>query len=324
MATGKQAGYVKNDFRLEQQLMHYDLIDLKLFVAIADAGNVSRGGAACFLAPSSASLRIKRLEQALGAQLFKREARGVSLTRAGQVMLKHCRRCLTDLEQMHADLAPFANGIKAQISLSASSSAIATFVPNDLQPYLRAYPEVRISLEERLSEDTVEAVLSGRADLGIVTGRLEHPDLEFLPYRLNELVVVVPPDDPMARQEAVTFSACLDRPFICMNSDAAIYTYLVNQAAALHRHLDIRIQVSSFAAILSLIRAGAGIGLIPRPVLQTLNCDGVRLVLLDEDWAIRPLTLCRRRDDKHMTPYVKALQECLLSAAHAEWAPEQA
>ena len=107
--------------------MHYSLVDIKLFVAVADAGNVTRGAATCFLAPSSASLRIKQLEESLGTQLFNRQARGVSLTRAGQVMLEHCRRCLAELEQMHADLAPYADGVRTQVTLFANSTAIASF-----------------------------------------------------------------------------------------------------------------------------------------------------------------------------------------------------
>lgn len=309
---------MENHFCLTQQLMRYDLTDIRLFVAIADAGNVSRGGAACFLAPSSASLRIKQLESTLGTTLFKRQARGVTLTRAGEIMLKHCRRCLAGLEQMHAELAPYAQGVKAQITLSASSSAIATFVPEDLRSYLRDYPEVRVAVQERLSHETIEAVLSGRADLGIVTWDQPHPELEFLPYRLNELVVVVPPGDPLTKEPSVRFLTCLDRPFICLTSDAAIYTYLVNQATALRRHIDVRIQVGSFASTLSLVRAGTGIALVPRPVLQTLNCQGVELIPLDEEWAVRPLTLCKRIDDRYMTPYVQALMDCLLAASRAD------
>src|SRR3569623_1942755 len=53
-----------------QTTMRYNLTDLRLLVAIADAGNVSRGAAACFLAPSSASLRVKHLEEAMGVDLF--------------------------------------------------------------------------------------------------------------------------------------------------------------------------------------------------------------------------------------------------------------
>ncbi len=295
--------------------MHYDLTDLKLFAAIADAGNVSRGGAACFLAPSSASLRIKQLEETLGTQLFTREARGVSLTRAGQVMLEHCRRCLAGLEQMHADLAPYANGIKAQVTLFASSSALASFVPQDLQSFLVQFPEVRVTVEERLSHETIAAVVNGRADIGIVTWNDTNPALSFMPYRQNELMVVVHPDDPLAQQDKITFAECLQRPFISMNSSAAIHTYLMNQAAAMRLQLDVRIQVSSFASVLSLIRAGAGIGLVPRPVLQSLNAEGVCVLPLDETWAIRPLTICIREAHEAATPYLNSLLNCFLTAS---------
>lgn len=295
--------------------MHYDLTDLKLFAAIADAGNVSRGGAACFLAPSSASLRIKHLEATLGTQLFKREARGVSLTQAGQTMLEHCRRCLAGLEQMHADLAPYANGIKAQVTLFASSSVLASFVPQDLQAFLVQHPEVRVTVEERLSHETIASVVDGRADIGIVTWSDTHPALTFTPYRQNELMVVVHPDDPLAQQDKISFSECLQRPFISMNSSAAIHTYLMNQAAFMRLRMDVRIQVSSFASVLSLVRAGAGIGLIPRPVLQSLNCEGVCVVPLNENWAIRPLTICVRTSPPASSPYLKALLDCFLSAS---------
>ena len=74
--------------------MHYDLTDLRLFVAIAEEGNLTRGAARAFLAPSSASHRLQRLEAALGAQLFQRQARGVALTRAGEALLRNARQVL--------------------------------------------------------------------------------------------------------------------------------------------------------------------------------------------------------------------------------------
>ena len=67
--------------------MRYDLVDLKLFVAVADAGNVSRGAAASFLAPSSASLRIKQLEERLGVKLLVRTTRRITLTHEGSAFL---------------------------------------------------------------------------------------------------------------------------------------------------------------------------------------------------------------------------------------------
>ncbi|MGO4154614.1 LysR substrate-binding domain-containing protein [Cupriavidus sp. YAF13] len=297
--------------------MHYSLIDLKLFVAVADAGNVSRGGATCFLAPSSASLRIKQLEQALGTRLFVREARGVSLTRAGQVMLEHCRRCLAELEQMHANLAPYAEGVRAQVTIFANSSAIASFLPGDLQTFLRDYPEVRISLDERLSHNIVAAVAEGRADVGVVTWDDEHPELVFLPYRQDEVVMVVPEGDPLAARQSVAFLDCLSRPFVSLQSGAAIHTFMVGKAAALGHHMDVRIQVSGFAAVVAMVRSGAGVGMVPRSVLRSINCDGVRVLTLCEKWAVRPLKLCTRRDAAASAVYVSALLRQLGQQADA-------
>ena len=287
--------------------MRYSLVDLKLVVAIADAGNVSRGAARCHLAPSSASLRLRQLEESLGAPLFTREARGVSLTRAGRVMLEHSRRCLAELEQMHADLAPYAQGVTSQITLFANSSAIASFLPDDLGVFLRAYPDVRVSLEERLSHDIVAAVAGGRADLGIVTWDDEHPDLAFHPYRSDELVVVAPDGVALGRRGAVRFADCLAHPFVSLWSGSAIHTYIVGKATAVGRPLDVRIQVAGFPAVVSLVRAGAGIGIVPRSVMRNLNRDGVAMLALDERWATRRLSVCAPRDPARITGPVKAL-----------------
>jgi len=291
--------------------MRYDLVDLKLFVAVADAGNVSRGAAASFLAPSSASLRIKQLEERLGVKLFSRHAHGVELTRAGQVMLEHCRRCLAELQQMHADLAPYAQGIKSQITLFANSTAIASYLPDDLATYFLRFPGVRVVLEERLSLDIVAAVAEGRADLGVVTWSGKHPQLTFSPYREDELVALVPRRDGLGRGGKIAFAECLDHPFISLRSGAAIHTFLVGRAAALGHHLDVRVQVAAFSAVIALVRSGAGLAIVPRSVLREQTLHGLGVLRLDEPWARRPLSVCARRDAAQLPAPVQALLELL-------------
>ncbi|MBK7260650.1 MAG: LysR family transcriptional regulator [Rubrivivax sp.] len=295
--------------------MRYSLVDLRLFVAIADAGSVSRGAANCFLAPSSASLRIKALESSFGVQLFKREVRGVSLTRPGQVMLEHCRRCLADLEQMHANLAPYARGVKTQVTLFANSTAIASFLPADLQVFLRAYPDVRVSLEERLSHDIVAAVAEGRADLGIVTWDDEHPGLDFHPYRDDELVVVAPLTAELGSAGSTSFAQCLSQPFIGLRSGTAIHTFLVGKAASMGHPLDVRIQLASFAAVVTLVQSGAGIAIVPRSVLGHAGSDGVRVLALREPWARRHLRVCSRRAEDQLSTHAKVLLQLLCAGA---------
>jgi len=287
--------------------MRYNLIDLRLFVAVADAGSVSRGAKACFLAPSSASLRIKALEDTLGAPLFERKPRGVALTRPGQIMLEHCRRCLAELEQMHANLAPYARGVKTQVTVFANSTAIASYLPGDLQQFLRAHPDARVQLEERLSRDIVTAVAEGRADLGVVTWDEPHPLLRFHPYRDDELVAIVPQGHALARQRAVSFEACLRHAFICLQSGAAIHTFLVGKAAFMGRSLDVRVQVASFAAVLALVESGAGISVVPRSVARRQRHPGLVALPLREGWAQRHLRICVRREEARLSRPAEAL-----------------
>lgn len=287
--------------------MRYNLIDIRLFVAVADAANVSKGAAACFMAPSTASLRIKHLEEALEVELFEREPRGVKLTRAGHVMLEHCRRCLAELEQMHADLAPYARGVKGNVTIFANSTAVSYYLPDELATFLRARPSVRVNLEERVSHEIIVAVAEGRADVGMVTWDDEHPELMFHDFREDELIVVTPTGMGLGTRQGVRLVECLAHPFVSLQSGTAIHTFLISRASALSLHMDVRIQVASFAAVLSLVRTGAGIAILPRSAVLASPTQDVHTLTLLEPWATRRLRVCWRKEESLLSMHARAL-----------------
>lgn len=291
--------------------MHYDLTDLRLFLAIAEEKNISRGARRCHLAPSSASLRIKALEDAVGTPLFTRQARGVTLNAAGVVMVEHVRRCIAELGQMHADLTPFSGGISHHLTIFANNNAINSWLPDDLLPFFRAYPSVRIALEERLGTDIVAAVATGRADLGVVAVDIEHPALRFVPYREDRFVVVAPLDGPLARRKALRFAACLGTPFVSLLNGTALHTYLVNQANLLGGQLDVRIQVSGYRAIARLVASGVGIGIMPASALGASDRRKLAVIELDEPWALRRHRLCMRPEVLERNTLLGALVDTL-------------
>lgn len=278
--------------------MHYDLTDLRVFLAVVDEGNLSRGATRCNLAPSSVSLRIKNLEEVFGAPLLHRQSRGVGPTAAGRVLAEHARRCLAQLEQMHADLLPYAQGITGHVTLFANNNAISSFLPEDLTGFFKAYPSVRISLEERMSHDIVAAVVEGRADVGVVAFDADHPELEFFPYRDDELVLLAPLDCNLGNRRTIAFADCLRQPFICLQQGAAMHTFLVNHAAALGAKLDVRVQVSGYRAIAKLVASGAGLGIIPRSAVEEDDARTMQVLTLSDTWSLRNLRICvKRRTD---------------------------
>eukprot|EP01034_Spumella_vulgaris_P024004 gene24004-30291_t len=120
--------------------VNYDLVDLRLFVAMAEERNLTRGAARACLAPSSASHRLRRLEEALNTPLFERQTRGLALTPAGETLLRNAREVFARIEQMHANLQPFASGIRGHVSLWANTHATHTFLPGDLAGFLKHHP----------------------------------------------------------------------------------------------------------------------------------------------------------------------------------------
>ena len=292
--------------------MRYDLVDLRLFVAIAEEKNLTRGAARANLAPSSASHRLRLLEEDLGAPLFARQARGVSLTRAGEALLRHARQVFAQIEQMHADLAPYAEGVRGHVTLWANTHATHSFLPGDLAGFLRRHPQVSVALEEHTSPEIVLAVARGEVDVGVVAERIEGADVELIPYRADRLVLITPPAHPLSAQHRVRFADVLDHPFVMLHAGSAIHTFTMNAAATLGRHLDVRIQVRSFEAVCRMVGAGVGLGLVPKSAVPPLGPREAPVVVeLDEAWAQRDLQVCVRRRDA-LGGFAAALVESLV------------
>jgi DNA-binding transcriptional LysR family regulator len=297
--------------------MKYDLVDLKLFIAIAEARNLTRGAEQANLAPSSASHRLSRLEDALGAPLFAREARGVRLNAAGEVLLRHARQVFARLEQMHADLEPFAVGVRGHIRLWANTDAIHSYLPDDLAGFLRAHPKISVALEEHPSPEIVVAVARDEIDAGIVASGIEGARVELLPYRDDQLVLIVPRDHPLAgtkSEKSLRFADVAGYPFVMMHAGSAIHTFTMSAAASLGRHINTRIQVRSFDAVCRMVARGVGVGLVP---LNALHTAGLReppaVIEIDEPWARRELRICVR-ERKALSGFAAKLVDALLAA----------
>lgn len=281
------------------ETMYYDLPDLRLVAAIADSGSLTRAAARIHLAPSSASHRLTQLEAALGVPLFTRHPRGLTPTPAGESLLRHARQVFAQLEQMHADLAPYASGLNSQVTMFANTNAINCFLPEDLGDFLREHPRLRVSLEEQPSPAIVQAVAAGQVEIGVVAAEPGLNGLETQPYRRDRLVLVVPAGHVLAGREAVDFAEVLDQPFVCLHAGSAIHTFMMNAAAQLGRSLDVRIQVRSFNAVCRMVAAGVGIGMvpnssIPRADFQSATVHSLKTVKINDAWAPRDLQLCVR------------------------------
>lgn len=275
--------------------MHFDLIDLRLLVAIADIGSLSRAAAQFPLALSAASNRLRQFEERCGVSLFTRSASGMVATPAGRITLDHARRVLAEAEQLRDTLQDLAGQRRIRLRLAATTVANNTYLPAALGPFLADYPEVDLQLEERSSRDVLLAVQNQEVDIGVLDGNLSLADVVSLPFRHDRLVLLVPADHPFAARGHCLLREALGFFFIGLPAERAMQRFVENIAMEHARPLKIRVRAPSFFAMAQLVAQGAGIAMLPEAAARRHAGElTARIVSLDDAWATRELRLCVR------------------------------
>lgn len=293
--------------------MRFDLTDLQLFIHIADSGSITAGAELSHLALPSASARVRGMEQALNLPLLQRGRRGAEPTEAGRTLLQHARTITRQVENMHADLAQFADGLNGQVRLLCNTSAITEFLPEALAAFLKTHPRLSINLEERMSREIVQAVADGAADIGIISDAVDNAALQTFTFRDDPLVLVMARSHPLAQRlkhkRQLAFAEALDHDFIGLAGDSAFQQNAIEQAARLGRRFHCKIRLLSFEAVSRMAASGAGLAILPETAARR-STEALRMVKLSDAWADRKLLICVR-DETALPGYARELVAAL-------------
>jgi DNA-binding transcriptional LysR family regulator len=298
---------------VSRTLMRFDLIDLRLFLKVAETSSITHGADQSNMALASASARIRGMEQALGVPLLERGSRGVKLTPAGRALVHHAHVVLQQLERMLGELGTYARGLKGHVRLLSNTIAVTEFLPVKLASFLADHPNVDIDLEERPSHEIVRAVTDGFADVGIVVDMVDLAELEVFPFATDRLVLIMPSKHPLRRHRRIEFRKALDQEFVGLSSANALQTFLSGQAAKIGQPLKLRVRLSGFEAICRMVEHGVGVAVIPETAIPRDRRSALGTVHLTDAWAVRKLVICVRRLDE-LTEHAKRLVKHLQSS----------
>lgn len=293
--------------------MRFDLTDLRLFLHVTEAASITHGAERANLALASASERIRGMEETLGAPLLERGRRGVRPTAAGRALADHARLVLAQIERMRGDLGQYARGLKGHVHLMSNTAALTEVLPDALASYLSKHPHVDIDLEERPSQDIVQAVARGLADAGIVADTADLGDLERFPFANDRLVVITPRDHPLAKRRQMAFREALDQDFVGLSRGSALHEHIAQYAARAGRLPRLRVRLPTFDAVARMVENGVGIAILPeRAARRCRRSMALHIVRLTDPWTLRRLTICVRGLDAlpvHARRLVQHLRE---------------
>jgi len=297
--------------------VRFDLTDLRLFLYVAEAASITHGATRANMALTSASERIRAMEEALGAPLLERKRRGVRLTPVGSALVHHARIVTQQLEQMRGELSDYAKGLRGHVRLLSNTVAIAELLPTALSAFLSAHPNIDVELEDRPSREIVRTIAEGLADIGIVTDAIDPgEELETFPIGAIRLVVVVPRRHPLSQRRKMAFREILDHDFVGLPAGSALQDYLDHHATRAGRRLKVRIRLNGFDPICRMVESGIGLAVLPETAARrSQQTMAIRVISLTDTWALRHHAVCVR-NFKSLPAHAQRLVECLSPRSH--------
>ncbi|OAE11685.1 LysR family transcriptional regulator [Pseudomonas simiae] len=290
--------------------MHFDLIDLRLYLHTLDTGNITAGASRSHLSLAAASARIRAMEASLGIELLERGRRGVTPTAAGNALARHARLLLQQAEHLQQELAEYANGVKGQVRLLCNTTALSEYLPELLADFLCEHPNLEIDLQELPSLRITHALRQGTADLGIISDAVDTHGLQTAPFRDDPLVLIMPLEHPLATG-SVSFIDSLQHDYVGLAANSALAVYLEEQALHSGFRLQTRIRADGFDGVIRMVARGAGLGIVPQAALERWPRERpIKAQPLQEEWARRKLLLCARSFEQ-LPGYAKALFDAL-------------
>lgn len=278
--------------------------DLRLFVAVVEAGSMTVAARRVHLALTALSARMHRLEDQLGCVLLERHARGVRPTAAGELLLQQARPLLAALGQLRERVQQRPVG---EVRLVATTLAITEHLPMLLSRFIQRWPEVELLLEECRSPDGARALREQRADVAILAGNLSLEGLTVAPFRSDRLVLVLPPGHRLAGRSQAAFAEILADRFIGLDEHSGMQSFLSAVAERLGQPIRLTMRLRGFDAILRMVEVGAGVSVLPASAAQRAFQGAV--VDLSDAWAVRELMVAARAEAR--SPAVDALFQFL-------------
>ncbi len=275
--------------------MRFDWTDLQVFLQVCEAGSMTRAATRCHLTLAAVSAWIRNLEEVNAIALLVRHARGVSPTAAGEVLARHARTVLDQVQRLDRELLHAQNGEPRRTVLLANSSALAGPLGEAIAQLLAPVAERPLLVRESASEATVQALRSGSADVGIVSDAVETRGLLARELAPDPLVLAVPRKHPLAARTSVPFAEALAQPWVAWGEFGALSTHLQMHALALGARIQAQTTFPTVDGVLRLVAAGVGITVLPQSVLgRQTDAEAVASVTLEEPWAKRRLLVCRQ------------------------------
>ena len=291
-----------------------DVRDLQIFLSVATHLNFTRAGEEVHLSQPSISVRIHKLEEELGVKLFEQTGKRVRLAEAGHVLMPYAHRVISALDDARNAIAELQGVERGTLRIGASTTPGMYLVPQILAKFKRLHPRVEIQLRIGDTREIEQGVIRNEYDFGFVGGHLIGAEIEVLPWRSDEIVLIASPANTLSSRRHVSLKELSKELFIFRESGSATRAAVQQKLTAADIQLQTVMEMDNPEAVKNAVQNGAGIAFVSRfAVEKELKAKTLSTVKVSGLSIKRELKVVYRKD-KHLSRGARALIDVAIAA----------
>jgi DNA-binding transcriptional LysR family regulator len=240
----------------------FDTRQLQAFAALARLGSFTLAAHELHLTQSAISHAIKALEEQAGCRLFDRSGRRVTLTQAGEQLLRHVDKILAEMKTARLGLEELSRWGHGRLRLGASTTACQYILPGVLREFKQSFPKCVITIDPGDHGQQVELLLQNRVDLAIMLEPADNRELAFSPLFDDEMRFLLAPVHPWAKAGRASRADFAEQTLILYNQTSYTFRLVKEYFRAEGLPLANYLELGSMEAIKELAKVGLGIGVL--------------------------------------------------------------
>ena len=251
-----------------------DIKQLQYFVRVAELGSFTRASMALGIAQPALSRQIRFLEVELRQNLLIRNGRGAQPTEAGQLLLKHARGILHQVELAHEELGAVRGALAGRVSIGLPPSLSRLIIVPLVHAFKQQLPQAHLTLTEGFSVLMLEGLRIGNLDMAVLYDAASSPDVEVTTLHTEELVLIskaASAKRPNAKRPPIQLADVADLPLILPSRPNAFRILIENEMSAMGSKPRTTLEVDGLNAILSLVKEGLGHAVLPSYTLSNFD-----------------------------------------------------
>jgi LysR family transcriptional regulator, low CO2-responsive transcriptional regulator len=273
-----------------------DFDQLETFVEVARLSSFSRAAEKRFRTQPAVSSQIRALEEEVGARLLDRSGGKVSLTASGKIFLRYAEETLDGRKAICTAIAETERVPRGEIVVGANEGTCLHILPEVFADFKRKYPDVSVSIKRSDYAKTLESVIDNSVDFGVVSLPVTDGRLTVVPIHRDELVIIAPPDHPLAKLRSATITEVARFPLLVPKSG---HTRDALEALFHERRLkpQLSMELDSSELLKRFVAADVGVGFIARSnVAEDFRAGTLRMIPISDAQIRRDLALIFRKD----------------------------